>query len=283
MMKKVKYDINIDKLEVQYLLTHEIADLLNEIDVMEDFYEFEIRRTNSNQNYKNTFDIVIKDYNEKDGVHDIKLATLYYGSFNPIRNQLYVSIENKELYNGNLVSIHFIEEKLNLQFMAISKFDIAFDCDKNIINKYYSLIKNEAINYVILNKKIDKNAMNEVLNCGKGTLLKPYINKSFYIKNREGGLELNAYNKSIEIKEHNYDKQYIVDRLGFDTIYRLEVRCSHKQLKDTLKTLNLTDEDVFYRAIIDKDLLFDIYINLLNRLIRINENNEINNFLKYVF
>lgn len=281
-MKKTKCDINIDKLEIQYLLTHEIVEVLNRIEDTEDFYEFEIKRTNSNYSYKNTFDIIIKNYNEKDGIYNIKLGTLYYGSFNPIRNQLYIAIENRELYSGNLVSIHFIEEKLNLQFMTISKIDIAFDCNKNIINKYYNLIKNDNINYIVLNKKVDKNEEIDILTLGKGTLLRPLLHKSIYIKNRERGLELNAYNKTKEIKDNGNYKDYIVDTLGFNEIYRLEVRCNHKQLKDTLKAMNLTDEDVMYRAIIDKELLYDIYENLLNRLLRIDENGKSYNFLQFI-
>ncbi|MEQ3236187.1 hypothetical protein [Bacteroides cellulosilyticus] len=281
-MKKVNYDINIDKLELQYLLTHEIASVLDEIEDIRDFYEFEIKRTNSNKNYKNTFEIILKLHDVEIGVYDVKFATLYYGSFNPIRNQMYISIENRELYSKNLVSIHYIEDELNLQFMTISKIDIAFDCDCNLINRYYKLIKNDNINYIVLNKKVDKNEEISILNCGKGSLLKPYINKSFYIKNKEGGLELNAYNKSLEIRDNDYNKQYIADWLGFDNIHRLEVRCNHKQLKDTLRSLNLTDEDVLYRAILDKDLLFLIYTNLLNRILRVDDNNEIYNFLKYV-
>lgn len=281
-MKKTKCDINIDKLEIQYLLTHEIVEVLNRIESEEDFYEFKIKRTNLNYNYKNTFDIIIKNYNEKDGVHDVKLGTLYYGSFNPNRNQLYIAIENRELYSGNLVSIHFIEEQLNLQFMTISKIDIAFDCNRNIISKYYNLIKNDNINYIILNKKVDKNEEIDNITLCKGTLLRPLLHKSIYIKNKEGGLELNAYNKTKEIKDNGNYKDYIVDKLGFNEIYRLEVRCNHKQLKDTLKAMNLTDEDVMYRAIIDKELLYDIYENLLNRLLRIDENGKSYNFLQFV-
>ena len=117
----------------------------------------------------------------------------------------------------------------------------------------------------------------------KGTRKNPVKYKSFYLSNKEKGLELACYNKLKEIQDNNYNKQYILDKINFKPIYRLEIRTNHKMLKDTMDKLGFTDDDLFYNILFNEDMLFKLYLSLLNRLIRIKYKNQTHSILEVIF
>ena len=107
--------------------------------------------------------------------------------------------------------------------------------------------------------------------------------ESFYITNKEKGLELACYNKLKEIQDNNNSKQYILDKVKFKPIYRMEVRSNHKLLKDTLDKLGINDDDLFYNVLFNEEELFKLFLSLLNRLIRFKHQNQTYSILEVIF
>ena len=108
--------------------------------------------------------------------------------------------------------------------------------------------------------------------------------KSFYLRSNSkctDGLELKYYDKSKEIKDSNFQKQYIIDELNFKNIFRLEIKTNHKKLKYTLDKLGLNDAELYMR-LSDKKLLFDVYYLLLHRIIRIEHKHKVYSLLDFI-
>ena len=279
-MKTNNLELNIDKFEIAYRLNLHTKELFDNIDEALDMYNFEIIRTNKEKEYENTFDIIIPEYDEKIGIFKKKYATIYYGSNNIFRQHLYLKIENEELYKENFGILDYLEDCLDLEFLLNSEIELAVDTDFNIISRFYRLLKNKKYTPKILKKYYyDMNKeISNVLNFSKGTRNNPFKFKSFYIKNKEGGLELKCYDKLKEITDNGNEKQYIKDKLGFNNIFRLEVNVKHKLLKDTLNKMKITDMDIRYN-LFNKDFISNLYIELLNRLIMIRYKENNYNFL----
>lgn len=278
--------MNIDKLEITYLLTKEITEIINGKDEIIEYYDFKLEKDKDNKEYAVCYNIIIEISNGDYGYNETLFGKISYGTFNPCRSQLYINIDNKILYeDGDILigAIHIIEQTLNLDFMSLSKLDFALDIEKDIIKVFYNLIKRDDIIPIILNKKIkDKDEeINELLHMATGTRRTPYLHKSFYIENKEGGLTLACYDKTKEIIDNGNKKDYIIKKDGFEKIYRLEIRTIRHTLKDTLNKLSISEEEL-YRRLFDKDFLMNIYFALLDRLIRINQGNKTYNLLQFL-
>lgn len=285
MTKNKLCQINIDKLEITYLLTHDIAEIINGKDEIIEYYDFRLEKDKDNKEYAVCYNIIIETLNGSNGYNETLFGKISYGTYNPYRNQLYIGIDNKMLYEDDLLigAIQIIEQTLHLEFMALSKLDFALDVEKDIIKVFYNLIKRDDIIPIILNKKIkDKDEeINELLHMATGTRRTPYLHKSFYIDNKEGGLTLACYDKTKEIIDNGNKKDYIIKKDGFEKIYRLEIRTIRHTLKDTLNKLSISEEEL-YRRLFDKDFLMNIYFALLDRLIRINQGNKTYNLLQFL-
>lgn len=286
-MSKFKSNISVDKLEVTYLLTHEFTDFMDKymesyndrLDntdkiIFEQYNEFYLAAPIETiyNDYRVELDILIRDYNEEIGFYNRRIGKLFYGSNHPLRQQLYIALENKSLYNGDINFLYYIADELNLQFLKISKLELAFDFNRSFIDMFYAILKDEEFCPIIFNKKYKKmdEEIGELLHVSTGTRYRINKFKSFYIKScskKSEGLELKYYDKAKEIKDKNFEKKYILDKLKFDKIFRLEIKANHKKLKYSLDKIGLTDEDLF-RRIEDKKLLFTVFQSLIDRVIR---------------
>lgn len=285
---KIKYSISVDKLELTYLLTNEFTEFIdkyiesynNRLDktdkiIFEQYNEFYLAAPTDTiyYDYRIELDILIRDYNEDIGFYNRRIGKLFYGSNHPSRQQLYITLENKSLYNGDINFLYYIADELNLQSLKISKLELAFDFNRSFIDKFYTIIKDDDFIPIIFNKRYkDKNEeIGELLHVSTGNRIKLNKFKSFYIKGKYqnyDGLELKYYNKGKEIEDRKFEKQYIIDKLGFKNIFRLEIRTNHKKLKYSPDKLGLTDEDLYMR-LEDKKVLFNLFRLLLYRVIRI--------------
>ena len=259
MTKNKLYQINIDKLEITYLLTHDITEIINGKDEIIEYYDFRLEKDKDNKEYAVCYNIIIETLNGSNGYNETLFGKISYGA------------------------IQIIEQTLHLEFMALSKLDFALDVEKDIIKAFYNLIKRDDIIPIILNKKIeDKDKeINGLLHMATGTRRTPYLHKSFYIENKEGGLTLACYDKTKEIIDNGNKKDYIIKKDGFEQIYRLEIRTIRHTLKDTLNKLSISEEELYMR-LFDKDFLMNIFFALLDRLIRINQGNKTYNLLQFL-
>lgn len=300
-MNVFKYFISVDKLELTYLLTHEFTDFISiniksyndRLDksdkiIYECYNEFYLAIPNDTiyNDYRVELDILIRDYDKNKGFFNRRIGKLFYGSNHPLRQQLYIMLDNQSLYNKDIGFLYYIEDVLNLQFMKISKLELAFDFNRSFIDKFYSILKDEEFTPIIFNKKykdMDKE-IGELLHVATGTRNKLNKFKSFYLRSNcknSDGLELKYYDKAKEIKDKNFEKQYIIDKLDFKKIFRLEIRANHKNLKYTLNKLGLSDLDLYMR-LEDKELLLKVYYLLLHRIIRIEYKNKVYSLLDFI-
>lgn len=269
-----KAALNIDRLEVAYSATSDVLEQLNIQDKIETEFFTAIRI--EGKDYRNRFAIILDD--------GTNFGHILYGSYNPFRQNVYILVDNEILYSEKLSFLWTIGIKLNLEFVEMSKLDLALDFNKNIIKSFYRLLRNEDYNFIILNKKVQPDdEIKELLHISTGTRKKIHQFKCFYIFNREGGLTLNCYDKAKEIEDAGNEKQYIKDKLGYSNIFRLEVRTNHKILIDSLNKIGLTD-DYLYECICMGlyEELFDVYVELINRLVRIEHNNHVDSIINYL-
>lgn len=177
-----------------------------------------------------------------------------------------------------MAGLSYIEQALHLSYYRISKLDICLDTNVNVINRFYRLLKDESQTLIINNKVInDRYAIiTKLIHYSTGSLKNVRRNKSFIIKGNE--IELVAYNKLNEI-ENISKKEYIKENLQMDKkIYRLEVRFSNfKQIKKALKMCSVDIEELYYFPF--ADLLEQIFVSTLNRIIRFTNNQCILNYL----
>ncbi len=279
-MFETKFDVSIDKLEITYMWNEETRAYVESLDYLQcgEYGEIAIKRI-ENRNYHHQF-VVLGPGDDGD---DTVIGDLFFGSPNPMRPYVYLSVRNPVLYKDYMLGgISYIEQALHLEFFRISKLHLAFDSNVNIINRFYKLLKNEDVDFVINDKKIKSmdEKIHSLIHVSVGTRKNRYQDKSFYVKNNDDSLVLSAYNKALELVE-NSAKDYIALKVGFDKrIYRFEVRLNcYKVIRETLQAANIKDEEL-YCSLVDCNTLMKLFWVSLNRLIRIQKSRKSYNLLE---
>lgn len=271
----MKNKLNVDKLELAFTTDEETLKLLESENEIKTRFFYLLRKPNDN-NYRNTFEVYFDD--------GMICGSLYFGTYNINRPYVYFMVANECFYNGRLTFLYTLQCCLNLDFKLISKLDLALDYNVNIVNRFYKLLKDKELDFIILNKRINfETEIKDLLNVSTGSRLRIHKFKSFYIQNKEKGLSLNCYDKRKEIEDNNNTKQYIIDKFNYSKIFRLEVRTNHCLLKDSIDKLGFTDEYVYnclVRNINDK--LYLLYLNLLQRLIRIQYKSKVYSLVDFL-
>lgn len=257
---------NVDKLEITYDYSELDLDVLKQCQVgdsvdIETVQLLRLQPTGYEFNYA-----VIMDRK--------RLGTFFFGTKNPNRPCYYLMVENRVLY-GQLELISKFEEEMGLHFRQISKLDICLDTNRNVIRRFYLLLKDRGQKLVIKNKIIKDRTtiIDSILHMSSGSLDNISKERSFLIKLEEG-LELKGYDKGSEINHSN--KQYIRKHLGYNKrIYRMEVSFSnHRQLRDQLRMCDKPiTEPMLYENLTDEKILAIIFYCALQRLIRIKDGN----------
>ncbi|MBE6306707.1 MAG: hypothetical protein E7084_03555 [Bacteroidales bacterium] len=277
-MKK-DFNINIDKLVIAYNRNEATDYILSQLNEQNegDFVEFTLHPSTSFPNFNYCYDIVA-DSNV--------IGHIYWGHFNPTLQNIYVKYNNKALYFNNKLYMTYIEEKLNLKFEKIANIDIACDFNFNIINKIYKILRNKDLDIKILNKIYGIDDIIPVLTHASGTRKKLFENKSITILSKSHDIGLFAYNKSREIAENGNTKRYITDTNQFketETTYRLEIRCRHKELRNTLEALSITEDELYMLALCDnKERIGEVYRHLIDRIIMVRAGRKSQSILTFL-
>lgn len=281
-MKKTKYNLSIDKLEITYQATQQVRDALAAIEERKVINEVVVKRVEKPLQYQHEFLLFGKDYNEEQGVFERQIGVLYFGSLNQNRQYIYINFDNAVLYDTYLLASRFyVEEALGLDFLRVSKIDLALDLNINVVRRINRIYRDDSLSLVILNKRYESmdETVNEVLHIAKGTRQTPMKNRSFYIVSKHKSLMLRCYNKSAELKESH--KDYIPIISGKLPMYRLEVSlANHKTIAKTLAKLGVTYEEEVYSKLQSEDFLFSLFLTTLNRLIRVNKGRKSYNLLE---
>lgn len=269
---KYSFTINLDRLEITYEKNEPLQTMLS--DTTKNEFEFDSLRLIREQckYYLNEFTIWGSDYDEQLGSVERRIGHLHFGSPNPNRPYLYVLYENAALYNDYLLASRFyVEEALGLQFLRVSKVDVAVDFNFNVVNRFYRLFKNPDYALIVNGEKVKdmKNVVRDVLHiAGNTTRQRPFAHHSPVIKNADGSMLMRAYDKGKEIDEES-SKEYIREKAGFKRLYRIEVSLGcHRVIKKVLERLDLTDED-FYARLQDEKTLIAFFRVALNSLVRV--------------
>lgn len=263
--------IGIDRLEITYATAAETKEWLSSVPEGEKvtLNEITLRREASRQ-YKCEFSVWGKDYDSDSNIlYDRLWGTLFFGSYNKNRPYVYLLYENSILYDEYALATRFyIQDALNLEYLRISKLDICVDFNYNAINRFYLFYKDETLDlYINGNRILDMTERVKGVshNADYSSRKRPFSRHKPIICNKPHTLELCAYNKSEEIAESN--KDYIQEHIGFNRIFRFEVRCrNYKVLHISLKRLGITDTDLYSRLQMESTLLL-LYDDLLERLI----------------
>lgn len=280
--KEYLYQVSIDALEITYTATDEMKEYLSSDDTTYYFGENKeiILKRSDARYYKNEFVIWCKDWDESKGNFKRIVGYMRFGSFNKNRQNVYITFENEALYSWLVSARYYLEEALNLEFLQISKFDIAVDFNFNIEKHLIRQYKDDSYDLIINGRKADNKA---VYGVGFLSWWNPrhriFANPQMLVKNDKSTLTMKTYNKQKEIEQES-NKYYIQEKTGFHSVmYRVEITCkNHKLLKKTLDALGVSDE-FLYVHLDDEDILLTVFRHLLDRVIHLRKKRKPINIL----
>ena len=280
--KQYLYQVSIDTLEITYTTTDEMKEYLSSDDSTYYFGEKKeiILKRSDSRYYKNEFVIWCKDWNESKGHFKRIVGYMRFGSFNKNRQNVYITFENEALYSWLVSARYYMEEALNLEFLQISKFDIAVDFNFNVEKHLIRQYKDDSYDLIVNGRLADNKA---VYGVGFLSWWNPrhriFANPQMLVKNDKSTLTMKTYNKKKEIEQES-GKYYIQEKTGFSTImYRVEITCkNHKLLKKTLDALEISDE-FLYVHLDDENVLLTVFSHLLDRVIHLRKNRKPINIL----
>lgn len=278
--------INLDRLELTYDKNEPLQTMLS--DTSKNEFEFDSLRLVREQckYYSNEFSIWGYDYDEQLGIVERRIGYLHFGSPNPNRPYIYILYDNAALYDDYLLASRFyVQDALGLEFLRVSKIDIAVDFNFNIINRFYRIFKSKDYSVILNGKKHDdtKPTDTEVLHIAEGTTrFRPFAHHSPVFKNKQETMQMKAYDKDKEIDTESH-KEYIREKAGFKRLYRMEVSFGcHKVVKKMLDKLAMTDEELYVRLQHEKTLI-DLFLAGLNSLIRVTRKRKSMSILDAIF
>lgn len=266
------YKINIDKLEITYRAEEAVREFLSKHDKIQ-YDGFWIERQESRK-YEHEFAILCNDNDDTQGEIIRLIGYLYFGSYNPNRQDIYISYANEALYNWLINVRAYIEGTLSLTFVKISKLDVACDFNFNIQKQLIRVYKDLSYDVMICGEAMPNYEVKGVgVYAGNNPRKRLFAKPELIISNKDKTLTMKSYDKLREINQES-GKKYISESTGFKKIYRIEVSCkNHKVLLPTIQQIGITEEDV-WGQITDEKLLFNIFNKTLNRIIRFRKNRK---------
>lgn len=299
-MKRV-YDLVKDALTIcctstdeQYwkdLAEYEVGDRV-------DYLEFYLRRIEGKY-----FEVVYQIcYYEPDLDRDVVWGELKYGlsKDDDTRNHdprdgsrfIWISVNNRILYTerrhtsgpmkgqvcrDDAMYLPFFLREFNLEFYHISNLDLAIDCNFDIARRIKGVLRDKDFTTILNGKKIADRTedRHEIVSIYTGNLnrdkyLTLYIKQKKAIHDKNRGLVLTAYNKMGELQTSG--KEYISEFYGDPKkLYRLEIHFNADEVKGYVAKQGL---EMHPQLIFDKEFLFDLYMDALNRLLRFEREGE---------
>lgn len=287
--KNLYYQVFIDRLEITYTATDDIRKRLSEGDEFEySEKEFWLERvsTSAARNYKNQFVIWYNDIRTDDeGSYYVPriLGYLYFESYNTYRQDVYISFENSILYDPIMLGARFyIEDEMGLKFKQISKLDISVDFNFNIQRKMLRLYKDIDYDLIVYGKKADNSCIEHIGFMSFNNPRNRIFANAEMLSSNGASINFKTYNKKKEI-EQTSGKYYIIERfVPTSTMYRIEISAeNHKAVAKTLKSLGMTEEEL-YTGLDIEDTLLDVFNNIFFRIIHLSKNRQPISFIEEV-
>lgn len=284
-MRNRIYGFNLDMLKICFEAENpELLDYLSTLDLGErfEFYEFYLLRIEGKY-YEYVYQIRYEELGE-----DKQFGEFKFGLNNSDeeanthlngKRKAWISVDNRALYNDNEIHyLAFISGELDLEFHNITTLDLCLDMSMDIAKYLKRLIRCKELGVILNGKRIRdrKQDRPEITYIYSGDLdrykyLTLNIKQKKAIKDKSKGCTLVAYNKKAEI-ENSSSKNYITDL--YDTpkkLYRLEVHLNNEEIKDYL---NNTRTEFNLGSLFNEKVLFSIFYDTLERLIRFERNGK---------
>jgi hypothetical protein len=198
---------------------------------------------------------------------------------------------------NSIFALNYISEAIGISFVQVVNFEISFDGNMNYGKKILDKIREEKFIPVIHRDK-DKGKINKDEKSNKeeysdinsdkrlkgitvmySTTRKKLVDMSLYVSIKNKDLQLKSYNKTKEIGIKDFEKQYILDKIGKDCdIFRLEITVKPAILKGIIQKYygykGLTKDEGFNEsnfdflfALTDETELERIFKDLLEKII----------------
>lgn len=276
---------NIDLLKICYETENSnLLDYLATLDIGEriEFYEFYLLRIEGKY-YDYVFQILYEEFGE-----DKLFGELRYGLNSNDedanihingKRKAWIYVNNRVLYKEEEFHyLSYISDVLGLDFHNITSLDLCLDMTMNIARYLKRLIRCKDLNVILNGKRIRdrKEDRPEIIFTMSGDLdrdkyLTVNIKQKKAIKDKSRGCSLIAYNKKAEIANSS-DKQYITELYDNPKkIHRLEVHLNNVDLK---YYLNKTRTEFNIGTVFNEKVLFSIFYDTLERLIRFERNGK---------
>lgn len=265
MKKLYNYCINLDWLEVYCNATSRTEFKSNS--------QFElIEKDYGTQQYNNSADIYVR----KNNVKQLAASVLWDPRLSVMKkDSVHIKIDNSQLYQQGYFSLlKSIIVSFNLQYLGITRVDVAYDCNRFYLGQYpVRLIDNylsdkflkignnsPVVNYRSMGYLLSVNSINVPRSLEKS---KKIVNAVTW-GSRKSGIVVQMYNKSLELREQKY-KPWIVENwrnAGLDetNVWRTEIRISGKG-KDIM---DMSSSDMFQIGltdIMDQDRINQLFYN----------------------
>ena len=216
----------------------------------QNFETFVVRNFETTKSvYKHIYQI-----NTIDEDKEVVFGWLFFGSNQQTRQNIYISVANSMLYDEKMIDLlHEVKNKLHLNFLWISRIDLAYDSTDNLgqvlfdvfthnsFTDYYG--KEKKYDVVINNRKRKYNERNNkdlIFMCPNPSREDPLAEIQFLLKNSYGG-ELKTYDKAKEAKEQSPYKKYALFS-GSDKCFRCELAfIGLKAVREVFGALSLND------------------------------------------
>ena len=271
MKKHTTFDF--DKLEITYEPTKEFNDILtdfeNSISLGEND-EFQLKRVpDDHLHYRYVYSL---------SKGDVTIGKLYWDTYIQGRKDVYLLVDNKLLYNKELLSgISHYGQILGLKFKCISKLDICLDTSLNIVSAMCKLLRDKNENIVLNGKCIKDRKMDvdAILHIGRGSLNRFWKHRQIVLANAAKNISVKFYDKALEIDQKSH-KDYIREAInGSKRIYRMEVSLvGSKKIREVLRKLRIEQEYLYLHPFDESNenslgKLAIIFRYALNRIVRL--------------
>lgn len=268
-MKGKRYNLNIDRLEICYEAPKEV------IDNLEDTLSWERDGYRLKEHSRDKLETVLKIEVVTPSQGWEVFAWLRIGNRfekeEDISRYCWISLENRALYTkgkayGELPYLYWIEEDLGLKFHNITDIELAFDSNVNWFRRVRAAIREEELTPIVLGKAYpDKEEIiTKLLYIHTGNRIR-YKTDTLVVKG--GEISLKLYDKGKEIEESG--KDYIRECFGLRSggLFRAEVKANNTAISDYCSSYGCSQYDIYMR-LIDKGLLFELWLYFANKLIR---------------
>lgn len=268
-MKGRRYALNIDRLEVCYKAPREVVDSLEDTSSWD---RGEYRLSEVSRDKIETL-LKIEVLTPREEVGWAVYAWLRIGNrFEKEEDTTrfcWIRLENEALYRGELPYLFYIADDLGLEFHNITDIEVALDSNVNWFRRVKSAIRTEELTPIILGKAYpDKEEIiTRLLYIHTGDRMR-YRADTLVVKG--GDISLKLYDKGREIEESG--KEYIRESFGLLSggLYRAEIRANNRGVSDYCTSYGVSQYDIYMR-LLDKGLLFELWLYFCNKLLRFKE------------